>query len=277
MMPDAGPPLSPFVLIKGAGEMASAIAWRLYMAHMKRLCMLELPHPLAVRRDVSFCPAIEAGEAVVEGVTAARAADKTGVRTLWNEGKIAVVLGSDWKRFGALRPDVVVDAILAKRNLGTAIDEAPLVVALGPGFEAGRDAHLVIETDRGHDLARIIESGPSAPNTGVPGDIAGHSEARVIRAPAAGVFRSTRRIGDRVRRGEAIGKVDETPVVAGLDGVLRGLIGSGTRVPAGLKLGDVDPRGETRYCRTISDKARAISGSVLECVLRHANRPGGNE
>ncbi len=273
MTREARPPISPVVLVKGAGEMASAVAWRLYRANIRRLCMTDLPRPLAVRRTVSFCRAIEEGEAVVEGVAAGRARNGAEVRRLWSEGRIAVLTVEDWARVADPRPDAVVDAILAKRNLGTGLDDAPLVVALGPGFVAGRDAHFVVETDRGHDLGRIIERGETAPDTGVPGTIAGESVARVIRAPKAGTFRRRRRIGDRVRRGEVVGEIDGEPVAAGLDGILRGLVGDGTPVPEGLKLGDVDPRGEEAYCRTVSDKARAISGSVLECLLRHFNRP----
>jgi xanthine dehydrogenase accessory factor len=268
--------VSPFIVVKGAGEMASAIAWRLYMANLRRVCMLDLDHPLCVRRQVSFCPALESGAALVEGVRAAAARDRAGIEAAWTAHSLAVVSTTAWARIQALAPapDVVIDAILAKRNLGTRKDEAPLVIGLGPGFTAGGDCHLVIETNRGHDLGRIIASGSAEPDTGVPGNIAGHTDDRVLRAPAAGTFDTNRAIGERVRRDETIGQVAGQPVTAGLDGILRGLIRPGTVVTAGLKLGDIDPRGNIEHCRTISDKARAIGGSALEAVMRYYNRPG---
>ncbi|HJM49557.1 MAG TPA: selenium-dependent molybdenum cofactor biosynthesis protein YqeB [Alphaproteobacteria bacterium] len=269
------PPISPLVLIKGAGEMASAVAWRLWQARLRRICMLELEKPLAVRRAVSFCSALEGGTTVVEGVSARLVEDAAGVRDCWAAGEIALALSRRWPAFG-FSPDVVVDAILAKRNLGTGLDEAPLVVALGPGFEAGRDCHIVVETNRGHDLGRLIETGSAEPNTGVPGAIAGHQAERVLRAPAAGVFTSDHAIGDQVAAGETVGEIAGQPVVAELDGVLRGLLRPGTEIAAGRKLGDIDPRGRAEYCTTISDKARAIAGSVLEAVMRQANRGATN-
>lgn len=266
-------PLSPLVLIKGAGEMASAVAWRLHRANLGRVCMLELENPLCVRRTVSFCTALDSGAAVVEGVRARAARTRGEIERAWRAGEIAVVRTADWARIAGLAPDVVIDAILAKRNVGTRKDEAPLVIALGPGFAAGEDCHLVVETQRGHNLGRLIASGAAEPNTGVPGEIAGHTAARVLRAPAAGEFRSERAIGDMVRAREIVGHVAGQPVIAGIDGVLRGLIRPGTVVTRGLKVGDIDPRGRREYCDTISDKARAIAGAALEGVLRHWNAP----
>lgn len=265
--------MSPFIIVKGAGEMASAIAWRLYMANLRRICMLDLDRPLCVRRQVSFCTALESGAAVVEGVRAVAARDWGEIEAAWETQSIPVVSTTDWERIDAPVPDVLIDAILAKRNLGTRKDEARLVIALGPGFTAGVDCHLVIETNRGHDLGRIIASGSAEPNTGVPGDIAGHTDERVLRAPAAGTFNSQRAIGDSVRRNDVIGQVAGHPVTARLDGMLRGLIRPGTAVTAGLKLGDIDPRGKREHCRTISDKARAIAGAALEGVMRYCNQP----
>ena len=267
--------MSPFIVVKGAGEMASAVAWRLYMANLRRICMLDLDQPLCVRRQVSFCTALESGAAAVEGVRAVATRDWSEIGQAWEAQCIAVVSTTGWARIAAAAPapDVVIDAILAKSNLGTRRDEAPLVIALGPGFTAGVDCHLVIETNRGHDLGRIIACGSAEPNTGIPGDIAGHTDARVLRAPVAGRFDSQRAIGDSVRRNDVIGQVAGHPVTAGLDGMLRGLIRPGTEVTAGLKLGDIDPRGKREHCRTISDKARAIAGAALEGVMRHCNLP----
>ncbi|MCC6611791.1 MAG: EF2563 family selenium-dependent molybdenum hydroxylase system protein [Burkholderiales bacterium] len=251
--------------------MASAVAWRLYMAHLRRICMLDLENPLCVRRTVSFCTALESGMAVVEGVRARSARTLEEVEGAWRAREIAIVRTGDWSRIERLAPDVVVDAILAKRNTGTRKDDAPVVIALGPGFAAGADCHVVIETQRGHDLGRIIVSGSAAPNTGVPGEIAGHAAERVLRAPAAGAFETDRAIGDLVRANDVVGHVAGHPVSAQIGGVLRGLIRAGTGVVPGLKLGDIDPRGRREYCHTISDKARAIAGAVLEAVMRHCN------
>lgn len=263
--------LSPFILIRGAGEMASAIAWRLYMARMTRIVMLELPDPLCVRREVSFCTAFEREEMEVEGVRALVAADGREMEAAWREGAIAVMRVGDWEKVAAPRPDVVVDAILAKKNVASRLDDAPLVIGLGPGFSAGRDCHVVIETNRGHDLGRIILEGEAAPNTGIPGDIGGHTALRVLRAPVAGTFESRCNIGEHIRAGESIGTVAGQAVTAGLDGMLRGLIRPGTEVAEGLKLGDIDPRGKKEFCYTISDKARALAGSALEAVMRFCN------
>lgn len=265
-------PVSPFIVVKAAGEMASAVAWRLYMANLRRICMLDLDQPLCVRRRVSFCPALESGSAVVEGVRAVSARHWDGIEAAWEAQNIAVISTSDWEGIDAPAPDVLIDAILAKRNLGTRKDAAALVITLGPGFTAGEDCHLVIETKRGHDLGRVITSGPAAPNTGVPGDIAGQTDTRVLRAPVDGIFLSELSIGDAVRTGDVVGYVAAQAVSARLNGMLRGLLRTGTEVPQGLKLGDIDPRGRREYCDTISDKARAIAGAVLECVMRHCNR-----
>ena len=274
-----GVPVSPFIVVKGAGEMASAVAWRLYMANLRRICMLDLESPLCVRRLVSFCTALESGAAAVEGVRAVAARDWGGIEAAWETQSIAVVSTSDWERIDAGRraPDVLIDAILAKRNLGTRKDEARLVIALGPGFTAGVDCHLVIETNRGHDLGRIIASGSAEPNTGIPGDIAGHTDDRVLRAPASGILESQRAIGDSVYRNDVIGHVAGHPVTARLDGMLRGLIRPGTAVTAGMKLGDIDPRAKREHCRSISDKARSISGAALEAVMRYCNLPGSTQ
>ncbi len=268
-----GSGLAPFILIKSAGEMASAIAVRLHKSNMGRICMLDLPEPLAVRRRVSFCPALDGGSAEVEGVGAVAVRNAGEMEAAWKQSQIAVMLTTDWSGLADRSPDVVIDAVLAKRNLGTDKNEAPLVIALGPGFEAGRDCHLVIETNRGHDLGRLISSGPAAVNTGIPGAIAGETENRVVRAPVAGRFDSTFEIGDDVRAGTTIGHVAGEPVVAKIGGVLRGLIKPGTDVSRDLKLGDIDPRGDNVYCGTISDKARTISGAVLEGVLSQLNQP----
>lgn len=259
------------IVVKGAGEMASAVAWRLYMAKMQKILMLETNSPLAVRREVSFCEAIHDGHKTVENVDAVRVGDLSDIYQGWAHSQIAVASDPQWHLLPEIRPDLVVDAILAKRNLGTWMQEARLVIGLGPGFSAGTDVHLVIETNRGHNLGRIITAGPAEPNTGIPGTIGGFAAQRVIRAPIEGKFTARRSIGDQVKHDEVVGLVNDTKIRAKIGGVLRGLIRSGTSVSAGLKIGDVDPRGQVDNCRTISDKSRAIGGSVLEAVLRVYN------
>lgn len=258
--------------IKGAGEMASAVAWRLYMANLRKVFMMEIPRPLAVRRGVCFCEAIYDRCKTVEGVEAIRADRIDDVGQIWNEGKIAVLVDPGWTSREKLRPDVILDAILAKKNLGTTRTEAGLVIGLGPGFVSGSDVHMVIETNRGHNLGRIITTGSAEADTGVPGDIGGYTKERVLRAPAGGVFRAGKALGELVKTGDVVGEVAGVEIRTMIGGVIRGLIRSDIMVTEGMKLGDIDPRGDRSYCYTISDKARAIAGSVLEAILRSCNR-----
>ena len=263
------------IVVKGAGEMASAVAWRLYMSNFRKILMLEKDYPLAVRREVSFCEAVHEGEKEIENVRAERAQTQDEIKQCWEKNKIAVMVDPHWQTMAAIQPVVSVDAVLAKKNLGTHLSEAPLVIGLGPGFYAGKDVHLVIETHRGHNLGIIITSGEAQPNTGTPGPVAGFTEERVLRSPEAGQFLTARHISEYVKKNEIIGSVSGVNVRSGIGGVLRGLMRPNSQVTKGLKIGDIDPRGERNYCFTISDKARAISGSVLEAVLRSYNRPQG--
>ena len=259
------------IAIKGAGEMASAVAWRLYKANFKKLLMMETVNPRAVRREVSFCEAVYDGQKEVEKISAALARNADNIKSCWEKNQIAVVADPQWQTLGMIEFDVLVDAILAKKNLGTNKDSAPLVIGLGPGFYAGKDVHMVVETNRGHNLGRIITSGKAEPNTGVPGAVSGFTEERVLRATADGKFQSHRSIGEHVRADEIVGSVAGYEVRARIDGVIRGLIRPHSLVTTGLKIGDIDPRGQTSYCYTISEKARAIGGAVLEAVLRVYN------
>lgn len=259
------------VVIRGAGEMASGVAWRLFQAHF-RVLLTEIPQPLAVRRGVSFCEAVYEGRQTVEGVEAVlvhRPEDATGV---WQSRRIPLLLDPDLSQSLRLKPEVLVDAILAKKNLGTRITQAPLVVGLGPGFRAGIDAHYVVETQRGHNLGRLYDEGEAEADTGVPGTIGGFSGERVLRAPATGILKALKDIGAAVEAGEAVVEVEGIPVPARIPGVLRGLIRNGTPVSAGLKIGDVDPRSNPLFIQTISEKARAIAGAVLEGILRRFNQ-----
>ncbi len=259
------------ILIRGAGEMATGSACRLYNSGFFKILMIEIEKPLAVRRLVSFCEAVYEKSWTVEDVRAELVNHVEEAHELWERKSIPVLVDPPVSCLNAFQPDILIDAILAKKNTGTSIQGAPLVIALGPGFSAGKDAHYVVETARGHQLGRLISSGYSLPNTGIPGDIAGHTGLRVLRAPTKGVFLSELSIGAHVEEGQLIGLVSKKPVNARLNGVLRGLIRPGTSVTPHLKIGDIDPRGEASYCVTISEKARAIAGTVLEAILRTYN------
>jgi xanthine dehydrogenase accessory factor len=259
------------ILIKGGGEMASGVAYRLFSSHF-RVCMTEIPKPQSVRREVSFCEAIYDDVKVVEGVKARRVESKEEILKAWERNEIPILVDPEANIRREINPDVLVDAILAKRNLGTNINDAPLVIGLGPGFKTGVDAHVVIETNRGHNIGRIILSGEAEPNTGIPGVIGGFSHERVLRAPSDGIYKTLKNIGDTVKKGEEIAYVNNIPVNAKIDGIIRGLLRDGLYVKNGLKLGDVDPRGIKEYCYTISDKARAIAGGVLEGIMMFFNK-----
>jgi xanthine dehydrogenase accessory factor len=239
--------------------------------------MTDIDDPLAVRRLVSFCEALHHETWSVEGVRAARIDSPADAPGLWKERVIPVIVDPENRSKDILEPDVVVDAILAKKNLGTSMTDAPVVLGMGPGFTAGKDVHFVIETNRGHNLGRLILEGEASPNTGVPGDIAGQTLRRVVRAPSDGVFESDVQIGTRVREGQVVGHVGADAVTVGVDGVVRGLIRPGTKVKRNVKIGDVDPRGDVSYCYTISEKARAIGGTVLEAILMCFNNPPRTE
>jgi xanthine dehydrogenase accessory factor len=266
-MPDDTRLIRPLALVKGAGDLATGVALRLKRSGFL-VVMTETQLPTAVRRRVAFAEAVYEGHACVEGVEAVRAAPAE-VHDALSRGMIPVVIDRDALVRRSLRPLLLVDAIIAKRNLGTRIGHAPVVVALGPGFVAGQDADAVVETKRGHDLGKVLLEGSAAGDTGAPGDIGGFTWQRVVRSPAAGVFREVASIGDLVGTGEVLGYVGSEPVPAPLGGVLRGLLHSGLTVTPGFKLGDVDPRGDASRCSSVSDKARSIAGGVLEaaCAL----------
>lgn len=255
------------VLIKGGGDLASGVAWRLHQCSFK-IFITEIQQPMAVRRTVSFCEAVYDESAVVEGVEALLIAKADDAYPVWDQGKIPLLVDPLCEAKRIIRPDVVVDAILAKKNLGTSMDDAPLVIALGPGFEAGKDTHYVVETNRGHNLGRLLTRGPAEPNTGIPGPVMGITGERVLRAPADGQWHNDLNIGDLVKKEDVIGSVGSFTVRTQIDGVIRGMIRPGIHVRKDLKIGDIDPRGRKDFCYTISEKARAIGGAVLEGILR---------
>lgn len=258
-----------FAIIRGAGDIASAIALRLHRCGISVL-MTEVEHPLTVRRTVAFSEAVRLGRTQVEGVTAVCAQSASGAAELLEGGDVIPVLVDPECTCLSLKPDVLVDAILAKRNLGTSIDMAPVVIGVGPGFTAGVDCHAVVETMRGHTLGRVYYQGSALPNTAIPGLVGGFAGERVLRASANGVFRGVASIGDHVEAGQVVAYAGDEPVKATLTGVLRGLIADGVPVTKGLKCGDVDPRNEAGYCSLVSDKGLSVAGGVLEAIL-HVN------
>lgn len=294
------------IICRGAGDLATGIIHRLHRAG-HRVIALETDYPAAIRRQVSFCEAVYDGSAAVEGVTArlvpaladaesdtetysgindtpaahivSEKWDSSAIEAVLEAGEVPLLIDQKGESIALLKPDVVVDAIIAKKNLGTTIDMAPLVIGVGPGFTAGQDVHLVIESMRGHNLARIITDGMAQPNTGVPGNIAGFTSERVIHAPAAGYIHDVRKIGDIVQKGDEIARIypdkesydnalsEYVPVNATITGIIRGLIREEYYFRKGFKIADIDPReSEITNCFTISDKARSIAGSVLEAV-----------
>lgn len=254
------------VLIRGAGDLASGIALRLHHAGM-HVVMTDLPQPTAIRRTVSFARAITEGQAQVEDVTATYAPAAAAVKQILAAGEIAVLADPQAACRMELAPDALVDAILAKRNTGTTIQDAPVVIGVGPGFTAGLDCHAVVETMRGHTLGRVYYQGSAMANTAVPGLIGGYAGERVLRAPADGVFHQLLDIGAVVQAGDVAGTVNDIPMCCTIDGVLRGILADGVPVTKGMKAGDVDPRCKAEYCYTASDKALSVGGGVLEALL----------
>jgi xanthine dehydrogenase accessory factor len=265
------------ILFRGAGDLVSGAIRRAHLAGFAVACT-EIAEPLCVRRKVSFSEAVHEGIVTVEGVTA-EAVRSRDLERVWERRRVPVVVDPDLSILETRRFDALVDGTMAKRNLGTRIDHAPLVVALGPGFTAGRDCHAVVETLSGHDLGRVIWDGPAAADTGVPAPPAaapsiwsGRSPHDVLlRAPADGTFHASASIGDVVDEGQVVGDVDGHAVTAALGGVLRGLIRPGRRVERGLKIGDVDPSCEVRRAYTIGERSNAIGGGVLEALLTRAH------
>ena len=256
------------VLIRGAGDLASGVALRLWRAGLQ-VVMTEIARPTTIRRTVAFSDAVLAGRARVEELGAVRAATPAQALALLKEGVLPVLVDPEAACRAELRPDALVDAILAKKNLGTAITDAPIVIGVGPGFTVGRDCHAAVETMRGHSLGRAYYAPGSAPlpNTAIPGLIGGYTGERVLRAPADGVFTGAKRIGDAVKAGDTAGYAGGLPMRCTIDGVLRGLLADGVSVRKGMKAGDVDPRGRPEYCSTVSDTALAVGGGVLEAIL----------
>lgn len=259
--------MNQLVIVRGGGDIATGAIHKLYRSGFS-VVILEIEKPTAIRRKVAFSEAMYEQETIVEDVVCKKANSLEEVKDILAEGKIPVIKDENCDILNHMKPLALVDAILAKKNLGTKKDMAPITVALGPGFEAGVDVDAVIETQRGHDLGRILLEGFAAKNTGVPGIIGGYGKERVIHSPASGSIQNLSHISDTVTKGQVIALIGETKVEATIDGILRGIIKEGYPVVQGLKIADIDPRlEEKKNCFTISDKARCIGGSVLEAIL----------
>ena len=261
---------SDLIIVRGAGDLATGTIHRLKKSGF-HLLVLETDHPAAIRRQVALSEAIYSGSACVENVEAVRIENTGQLHQAWDEEKVPVLVDPEGESIRLLKPKVVVDAILAKKNLGTKKDMASLTIGLGPGFTAGKDVDVVIETKRGHNLGRIIRQGSAYPNTGIPGIIGGYGAERVMHAPAAGILKNRSKIGDIVEAGQMLavieGEAGTIEVPATINGLLRGLIRDNYPVTKGFKIADIDPRKEElANCFTISDKARCIAGSVLEVI-----------
>lgn len=259
------------ILVRGGGDLATGTIHRLWRAGFQVL-VLECRQPAAIRRQVAVCEAVYTGRTVVEDMEAVLVNNLAEAEMAWAKHQVPLLLDEEATIIAEYQPDVVIDAIIAKKNLGTRLDMAPLVIALGPGFVAGKDVHYVIETKRGHNLGRIISQGAAAPNSGVPGNIGGYTKERVLHAPTAGRVRVVQNIGAVVEKGELIAEIitptGAVPVLASLTGIIRGMLKDGFVVTEGFKLADIDPRKEElANCFTISDKARCLAGSVLELVV----------
>lgn len=255
------------VLVKGAGDLATGIAFRLYQCGF-RVVMTEIDKPTTVRRTVAFSEAVYNNKAEVEGVRACLIKNADEAETKIREGYIPVLVDPLGEISKTYKPHIIVDAIIAKRNTGTAIEHAPLVIGVGPGFYAGRDCHYVVETKRGHDLGRVITKGAAIPNTGIPGEVGGFTAKRLIKASTEGIFKAMVSIGELVEEGDLVAESGGKPIRAEIKGIIRGMLVSGIGVTAGMKCGDIDPRCERSHCFTISDKARSVGGGVLEAIMR---------
>jgi xanthine dehydrogenase accessory factor len=256
----------PLILLRGGGDLGTGAALRLHRASY-RVLITELAQPLVIRRAVAFASAIYDGSIGVEGVIAQRIDQLDQADRVWSIDHIPVLADPDRSISARWQPAVLVDAIMAKINVGTHLHEAPIVIALGPGFTVGLDCHAIIETNRGHNLGRVYYQGSAEVDTGRPGKIGGEDNKRTLRAPIEGLFRAEKKIGDKVVAGDVIARIGSFSIKTEIDGVVRGVLHNDVAVAAGAKVADVDPRGEASYCFSVSDKAWAVGGGVLEAVM----------
>jgi xanthine dehydrogenase accessory factor len=268
--------MSFIILLRGGGDLASGVALRLHRAGL-RVAITELPQPLAVRRKVAFAEAVYSKEVTVEGVTARRVSDFSdtlAILRVFSQGQIPVLVDPEAASLKNLRPTVLVDARMTKKPSELGRHAAALVIGLGPGFVAGENCHAVVETKRGHSLGRVIWEGAPAADTGAPDHVQERGLERVLRAPVQGVLQARADLGDQLEAGQLVATVGQESVIAPFKGVLRGLVKSGLEVPAGVKIGDLDPRNDPALCDLVSDKALAVAGGVMEALLaRREFRP----
>lgn len=265
------------ILVRGAGDLASGIIWSLSYAGLRVVCV-DIEKPSCIRTEVSFSNAIYDNVKTLNGITCVHVKDVNDIEAIHESGKVALMIDPTAQILKTIKFDVVVDAILAKRNTGTTIDMADIVIGVGPGFTAGVDCHYAVETMRGHMLGTVYEKGSPIPDTGTPGLIASHSSDRVMHAPCEGIFHNVHKIGDIVLKGDVLSKIEEyidgkptgntKDLNASIDGLLRGILRDGFYAKNGLKCADIDPRiSEHDNCFTISDKSRAIGNATLSAVL----------
>jgi len=258
------------VLIRSGGEVASGVAHKLARARF-RVCMTETSQPLAVSRGVAFCEAIYDGEKEVEGITAKLVESPSQIAQVWRQKKLPIIVDPDALVKDMLKPAVMIDALMAKKNLGTKSSDAPLVIGLGPGFQAKEDVHVVVETNNSERLGRVITDGKAEENTGIPVAVGGLTSERVLHSPVDGQFLTDKEIGDMVKAGDVVASVAARPLKAEIGGVVRALLRNGTVVERGAKLGEIDPSGDIEACYTIRPRVRAIAGGVLEAIMMRFN------
>ena len=256
--------------VKGGGDIATGIACRLFRSGLP-VFITELDSPLAVRRKVAFAQAIFSGETVIEGIKAVKVQSPKEIIPTIKKGVIPVIADQEASCFNKLKPNIVVDGIMAKRNTGTSLKDADFVIGIGPGFTVGVDVHCIIETSRGHYMGRVIREGTAFKDTPDPAHVMGYTHERLLRAPCPGVVDIVKDIGENVNPGETVAIIGEVQIKAEIPGTLRGIVHSGVFLEEGDKLGDIDPRGIKEYCFSISDKSLAVGGGVLEAVLSYIN------
>lgn len=262
------------ILVRGAGDLATGVIYRLHLAGFPVIAT-EIAAPTTVRRSVAFSQAVFEGKHTVEGVTAVRVEVIDRAREMVLAGQLPVLVDPSDEVIGTLKPTVLVDARILKRANAAGKDQAELVIGLGPGFTGGLNCDAAIETNRGHWLGRVLWDSATEANTGIPGATLNFREERILRAPTVGIFHPTVDFGDHVEQGQQVGRIDadgnSAAVVAPISGAVRGLVHEGLTVHTGMKIGDIDPRDDSTYIYTISDKSLAIGGAVLTAVLQWMN------
>jgi len=260
------------ILIRGGGDLGSGIAFRLHRVGWN-IVITEIEKPLVLRRTVAFANAIFEGDVEIEGIQASHIKELGEISGLLSKKIIPVLISPDVYEFNEFTPDVVIDARMLKKKVYYEIQKNHMIIGLGPGFIAGENCHAAIETNRGHYMGRVIWDGEPLSDTAIPGTVSQKSFERVLRAPISGTIQSNARLGMIFKKGDEIGNVNGSPIIAPFDGCLRGLMHNGIFVEQGIKIGDLDPRLDKELIFYISEKALAIAGGVLEAILSYQIRP----